>query len=91
MGLMDLNVDYPLTIIYMPLRWCGFTYRFFEFVLGHNQYYQEDVPAIPENRLFAQFRAAQTTQMENEILPANVLCQKYCKSHFCNYCNWNGC
>ena len=23
-GLMDLKVDYPLTIIYIPLRWCGF-------------------------------------------------------------------
>ena len=36
--------------------------------MGHNQYYQEDVPAIPENRLFAQFHAAQTTQMKNGIL-----------------------
>ena len=67
-GLMDLKVDYPLTIIYIPLRWCGFAYKFFEFVLGRNQYYQEDVPAIPENRLFAQFHAAQTIQMKNEIL-----------------------
>ena len=67
-GLMDLKVDYPLTIIYIPLRWCSFAYKFFEFVLGRNQYYQEDVPAIPENRLFAQFHAAQTIQMKNEIL-----------------------
>ena len=35
----------------------SFTYfyddKFFEFALGHNQYCQEDVPAIPENTLFA--------------------------------------
>jgi hypothetical protein len=29
-------ITYPLTIIYMPLRWCGFIYRLVEMILGKN-------------------------------------------------------
>jgi superfamily II DNA helicase RecQ len=67
-GLLHMKVDYPLTIIYMPLRWCGFIYRLFEMILGKNQYYPHDTLALPKNRLFAQFHAPQTTRMKDEIL-----------------------
>ena len=67
-GLLHMKVDYPLTIIYMPLRWCGFTYRLFEMILGKKQYYPHDTLALPKNRLFAQFHAPQTTRMKDEIL-----------------------
>jgi hypothetical protein len=63
-----MKVDYPLTIIYMPLRWCGFIYRPFEMILGKKQYYPHDTLALPKNRLFAQFHAPQTTRMKDEIL-----------------------
>ena len=60
--------NFPLTVIYLPLRWCGFAYRLFQSILGQNQYYPEGAPAIPENRLFAQFHAPQTSQMKVQIL-----------------------
>ena len=63
-----MNVAYPLTIIYMPLRWCGFLYRLFESVLGADQYYPPGSLALPKNRLFAQFHAPQTAKMKEEIL-----------------------
>lgn len=66
--LLVTKTDYPLTIIYIPLRWCGFAYKLFEFVLGPKQYFPENAPAVPENRLFAQFHAPQTVEMKNEIL-----------------------
>jgi hypothetical protein len=31
-----MKVDYPLTIIYMPLRWCGSIYRLVEMILEKN-------------------------------------------------------
>ena len=40
----------------------------FQSILGQNQYYPEGAPAIPENRLFAQFHAPQTSQMKVQIL-----------------------
>jgi hypothetical protein len=66
--LLQLKLDYPLTIIYMPLRWCGFIYRLFESVLGVDQYYPPGSLALPKNRLFAQFHAPQTAKMKEEIL-----------------------
>ncbi len=66
--LLCMKVDYPLTIIYMPLRWCGFIYRLFEIILGVNQYYPAGSLALPKNRLFGQFHAPQTAKMKEEIL-----------------------
>ena len=37
--LLQENICYPLTIIYIPLKWCGYAYKIFECVLGINQYY----------------------------------------------------
>ena len=28
-GLLNEQVDYPLTITYIPLKWCGFAYKIF--------------------------------------------------------------
>ena len=66
--LLQGNVNYPLTIIYMSLRWCGFVYKLFEHVMGSGQYYPPGCAAIPKNRLFAQFHAPQTKHMKEEIL-----------------------
>ena len=33
------TVCYPLTIIYIPLKWCGYAYKFLKSVLGINQYH----------------------------------------------------
>lgn len=62
------TVNYPLTIVYMNLKWCGFAYKLFDRILGDNQYYPEDAARIPENRIFSQFHAPQTTKMKEQIL-----------------------
>ena len=65
--LQDKN-DYPLTIVYITLRLCGFAYKLFEHILGSEQYFPTGSATVPENRLFAQFHASQTDQMKTEIL-----------------------
>ena len=67
-GLTEEMINFPLTIIYLPLKWCGFAYKIFESVLGHKQYYPEGSLAIPQNRLFAQFHSPQMKDMKDEIL-----------------------
>ena len=66
--LLRKQTNYPLTIIYIPLKWCGFAYKIFESVLGSNQYFPAGSLAVPENRLFAQFHSPQTEEMKDEIL-----------------------
>ena len=68
MGLLQKKIDYPLTIVYIPLKFCGFAYKLFEYVLGTEQYFPLGSDKIPENRLFAQFHAPQTSQMKDDIL-----------------------
>ena len=41
-GLQTETVNYPLTIVYMNLKWCGFAYKLFDKTLGDNQYYPHD-------------------------------------------------
>ncbi len=67
-GLLKEKNNYPLTVIYISLKWCGFAYKLFEYVLGIKQYYPEGSLQIPENRLFVQFHASQTNQMKEQIL-----------------------
>ena len=67
-GLLDAKIDYPLTVIYVSLKLCGFAYRLFEYILGTEQYYPVGSAQIPSNRLFAQFRGPLTKQMKDEIL-----------------------
>ena len=66
--LLDMKINYPLTIIYMPLKWCGFVYRLFESILNIHQYHPFGAMPLPKNRLFAQFHAPQTAKMKDEIL-----------------------
>ena len=62
-------MDNPTTILYLPLRWCGFSFNFFfQRQLGEDkhlspQYPGNEVASVgiePENRLFAQDHAPQT-------------------------------
>ena len=64
---MDLT-NYPLTIIYLPLKWCGAAYNLFCEILGNFQYFPEGCARVPQNRLFAQYHAPQTERMKREIL-----------------------
>lgn len=66
--LKEKKVNYPTTIMYLPLRWCGFAFKFFERQLDDEQYYPSCADALPENRLFAQYHAPQTTAMKEQIL-----------------------
>ena len=38
-ALQQKKIEYPLTIVYIPLRLCGFSYKLFEHVLGDEQYF----------------------------------------------------
>jgi ATP-dependent DNA helicase RecQ len=66
--LLKERINYPLTIIYIPLKWCGFAYKIFESVLGNSQYFPTGSMPVPENRLFAQFHSPQTQEMKDVIL-----------------------
>jgi hypothetical protein len=72
--LLQEKIDYPLTIIYISLRICGFAYKLFEHILGDEQYFPLGSASIPSNRLFAQFHAPQTSQIKEEIV--KQLCSK---------------
>ena len=67
-ALQQKKIEYPLTIVYIPLRLCGFAYKLFEHVLGDEQYFPPGCASVPSNRLFAQFHALQTSEMKEEIL-----------------------
>lgn len=66
--LMEMNVKYPITILYLPLRWCGFAYKLFDTILGSKQYFPPGADPIPEKRMFAQYHAPQTLAMKEIIL-----------------------
>ena len=66
--LLQETVCYPLTIIYIPLKWCGYAYKIFESILGINQYHPKGSMPTPENRLFAQFHSPQIKEMKDVIL-----------------------
>lgn len=58
--------NYPMTIIYMKLKYCGYSYGLFERVLKDDQYVGKTTN--PAARLFAQFHAPQTKQMKKSII-----------------------
>lgn len=68
MGLRDMLVNYPLTIIYLPLKWCGYAYKFFLEVLGNKSHYPHDGIKNSQTSLIAQYHAPQTAEMKAEIL-----------------------
>ena len=65
--LKEQLTEYPITIIYLPLKWCGYAFKLFEQILQEKSYYPED-RIDPEHRIFAQFHAAQTEEMKKEII-----------------------
>jgi ATP-dependent DNA helicase RecQ len=67
-GLLKAKIEYPLTVIYISLKLCGFAYKLFESILGSAQYFPIGSARIPANRMFAQFHSPQTSEMKDEIL-----------------------
>ena len=65
-SLLRETVQYPLTIIYLKLKYCGFAYHLFDQILNKNQYQEQGNG--PPIRLFAQFHSQQTTRMKEEII-----------------------
>lgn len=57
---------YPMTIIYLKLKYCGYVYGLFERALQHKQFVGETKD--PAARLFAQFHAPQTKRMKKSII-----------------------
>lgn len=58
--------NYPMTIIYLKLKYCGCAYAVFEQVLGENQFVGNTTE--PKGRLFAQFHSPQTDRMKKELI-----------------------
>ena len=58
--------NYPMTIIYLKLKYCGYAYSLFERILKDKQCVGET--SEPTARLFAQFHAPQTSRMKKDIL-----------------------
>jgi len=71
-ALLDQGTNFPLTIIYLPLFWCGKAYKMFEEILKEKQYHPQEGPFIPKNRLLGQFHPAQTDKIREAIL--NQIC-----------------
>jgi hypothetical protein len=65
--LKNLLREYPLTLIYLPLKWCSYAFKLFSDILGEKRYFPPGV-IKPENCLFAQFHSPQTELMKNEIM-----------------------
>lgn len=57
---------YPMTIVYLKLKYCGYAYGLFEKVLQDKQFVGETKD--PVARLFSQFPAPQTTRMKKSII-----------------------
>ena len=74
-------IDYPLTIVYLPLKWCGYAFKFFLDVLGEKSYFPENCVRSPENCLFAQYHTPQTDRMKDEILKQLTGSSKESKIH----------
>ena len=64
--LSEKRETYPITIIYMRLKYCGFAYALFNRILEDDQFVGNS--RDPSSRLFSQFHAPQTAQMKVSIL-----------------------
>ena len=58
--------NYPMTIIYLRLKYCGYAYALFERILRDKQFVGKTKD--PAGRLFAQFHAPQTKHMKKSII-----------------------
>ena len=88
LDLKGKKVNYPTTIMYLPLRWCGFAFKYFEKQLGDEQYYPSSAEAKPENRLFAQCPSNSSNERTDSARTFNICIQS--KSNICYRCNGNG-
>lgn len=61
-------INYPRTIIYFPLKWCGYAFNLFLTVLCEQSFFPISVNKKPENCLFVQYHAPQTDIIKDEIL-----------------------
>ena len=66
-GLKNSSKAYPLTLIYLPLKWCGYAFKLFMDEIGQKSYFPES-ETRPENCLVAQFHAPRTERMKHEIM-----------------------
>ena len=57
---------YPMTIIYLKLKYCGYAYGLFERILQDKQFVGSTTD--PAARLFAQFHAPQTKRMKKSLI-----------------------
>ena len=57
---------YPMTIIYLKLKYCGYAYGLFERILMDNEFVGKTKDSAA--RLFAQFHAPQTKRMKKSII-----------------------
>lgn len=57
---------YPMTIIYLKLKYCGYVYSLFEWILQDKQFVGDTKD--PAARLFAQFHAPQTKRMKKSLI-----------------------
>lgn len=63
--LNELGTSYPLTIIYLGLKYCGYSYQLFE-TMVEKPYHENKI--IPRAKLYAQFHASTTETMKSDIL-----------------------
>jgi hypothetical protein len=69
--LMNMTINYPLTIIYMPLKWCGFVYRLFESIMGLYQYYPSNSSPVPKKQTICSIPCTPNNHYEGRnIMPA---------------------
>ena len=64
--LLNQGTHYPITIIYMKLKYCGFAYSLFNKTLQEKEY--DCSEKTPSSRLFAQLHSPQTRKMKQEII-----------------------
>eukprot|EP00794_Sanderia_malayensis_P016283 gene16284-17921_t len=79
-SLKSLKISHPLTVVYLPLKWCGYAFRLFEHILGAEQYLHDK--ELPEDRLFAQFHSPQDFMMKSLILGEIVKAVPVCRVIF---------
>lgn len=81
--------NYPMTIIYLKLKYCGYAYGLFERILKDKQCVGET--SEPTARLFAQFHAPQTSRMKKDII-SEIKKEQLIEDEgaICNISSWHG-
>ena len=87
--LLEENVNYPLTIVYLPLRWCGFAYKLFENILGKAQYYPLGSVPDPEAVTCTISCSTNLSDEGNDYTTINIKIFNSTNC-FCNSSHWYG-